>query len=45
MYSDIARRKHRSLKTVEDGRVRRLSPQQVLDRYNQEAATMLVAST
>jgi putative transposase len=40
-----ARRKHRSLKTVEDGRVRRLSPQQVLDRYNQEAATMLVAST
>lgn len=40
-----ARRKHRSLKTVEDGRVRRLSPQQVLDRYNQEVATMLVAST
>jgi putative transposase len=40
-----ARRKHRSLTTVEDGRIRRLSPQQVLDRYNQEVATMLVAST
>ncbi len=40
-----ARRKHRSLKVVENGRVRRLSPQQVLDRYNQEVATMLVAST
>ncbi len=39
-----ARRKHRSLKTVEDGRVRRLSPQQMLDRYNQEVATMVVAS-
>lgn len=40
-----ARRKHRSLKVIEDGRVRRLSPQQVLDRYNQEVATTLVAST
>lgn len=40
-----ARRKHRSLKTVENGRIRRLSPQQVLDRYNQEVATMAVAST
>jgi len=39
-----ARRKHRSLRTVEDGRVRRHSPQQVLERYNQEVATMLVAS-
>ena len=39
-----ARRKHRSLRVVEGGRVRRLSPQQVLERYNQEVATMLVAS-
>ena len=39
-----ARRKHRSLRVVESGRVRRLSPQQVLERYNQEVATILVAS-
>ena len=40
-----ARRKHRSLKVMEDGRIRRLAPLQVLDRYNQEAATLAVAST
>ena len=39
-----ARRKHRSLRVVEGGRTRRLSPQQVLNRYNQEVATILVAS-
>jgi len=40
-----ARRKHRSLRVVEGGRVRRLSPQQVLEHYDQEVATTLVAST
>jgi transposase InsO family protein len=40
-----ARRKHLSLKVFEDGRIRRLSPFQALDRYNQEAATLTVAST
>ena len=34
-----ARRRHRSLKVVQDGRVRRLTPLQALDRYNQEVAT------
>ncbi|MDZ4168494.1 MAG: IS3 family transposase [Coriobacteriia bacterium] len=40
-----ARRKHRSLKVCQDGRVRRLTPQQALDRYNQEVARETVAST
>ena len=39
-----ARRKHRSLRVVEGGRIRRLSPQQVLERYYQVVAR-LVAST
>jgi transposase InsO family protein len=39
-----ARRKHRSLKVVEDGRIRRQTPLQALDRYNQEVATLAVAS-
>lgn len=39
-----ARRRHRSLKIVQDGRVRRLTPLQALDRYNQEVATKAVAS-
>ena len=39
-----ARRKHRSLTVVEDGRIRRLAPLEVLERYNQEAATLVVAS-
>ena len=39
-----ARRKHRSLKVIEDGRTRRLTPLQVLERYNQEVATLCVAS-
>ena len=40
-----ARRRHLSLTVVEDGRIRRLAPLQVLDRYNQEVATLAVAST
>jgi len=39
-----ARRKHRSLTVLENGRVRRLAPLQVLDRYNQEVAMLAVAS-
>jgi len=39
-----ARRKHRSLKVIEDGRTRRLTPLQALERYNQEVATLCVAS-
>jgi len=38
-------RKHRSLKIVKDGRVRRLTPLQALDRYNREVARETVAST
>lgn len=40
-----ARRKHRSLKIVEDGRVRRQTPLEALDRYTQEVARVTVAST
>ena len=40
-----ARRKHRSLKVIEDGRIRRLTPLGMLDRYNQEVARETVAST
>lgn len=40
-----ARRKHRSLKVFENGRTRRLTPLQVLDRYNQEVAMQAMAST
>lgn len=40
-----ARRKHRSLKVFENGRTRRLTPLQVLDRYNQEVAMQTMAST
>jgi len=39
-----ARRKHRSLKIVEEGRVRRLAPLEMLEGYNQKVATRLVAS-
>jgi putative transposase len=39
-----ARRRHRSLKVVENGRVRRLTPLQALDRYTQEVAMLVVAS-
>ena len=39
-----ARRKHRSLKVIEDGRIRRLTPLEMLDRYNQEVARETVAS-
>jgi putative transposase len=39
-----ARRKHRSLRVVEDGRIRRLAPLEMLERYNQEVATLVVAS-
>lgn len=42
---DNARRKHLSLTVVEDGRIRRLAPLQVLDRYNQEVARETAAST
>ncbi|MDO9556256.1 MAG: IS3 family transposase [Coriobacteriia bacterium] len=40
-----ARRKHRSLKIISDGRIRRITPLQALDRYNQEVARETVAST
>ena len=40
-----ARRKHRSLRIVSDGRIRRITPLQALDRYNQEVARETVAST
>jgi putative transposase len=39
-----ARRKHRSLRVVEDGRIKRLSPLEMLERYNQQVATSAVAS-
>jgi len=39
-----ARRKHRSLKVVKEGRIRRLAPLEMLERYNQEVATLVVAS-
>jgi putative transposase len=39
-----ARRKHRSLRVVKDGRIRRLSPLEMLERYNQQVATSVVAS-
>jgi putative transposase len=39
-----SRRKHRSLAVREDGRVRRVTPQQMLERYNQRVATPVVAS-
>jgi transposase InsO family protein len=39
-----ARRRHLSLTVVENGRIRRLAPLQVLDRYNQEVARETVAS-
>ena len=39
-----ARRKHRSLRVIEDGRTRRLTPLQALERYNQDVATLCVAS-
>ena len=38
-----ARRKHRSLKVMEEGRIRRLSPLEMLERYNQQVATSVVA--
>ena len=38
-----ARRKHRSLRVVEDGRIRRLAPLEMLERYNQQVATSVVA--
>ena len=37
------RRKHRSLKVVEEGRIRRLSPLEMLERYNEQVATSVVA--
>jgi putative transposase len=40
-----ARRKHRSLKVIEDRRIRRLTPLEMLDRYNQQVARETVAST
>ena len=39
-----ARRRHLSLTVVENGRIRRLAPLQVLERYNQEVARETVAS-
>jgi transposase InsO family protein len=39
-----ARRKHRSLRVIEEGRIRRLAPLEMLQRYNQKVATQLVAA-
>lgn len=39
-----ARRKHRSLRVVEEGRIRRLSPLGMFERYNQRVATLVVAA-
>jgi transposase InsO family protein len=39
-----ARRRHRSLKVVEEGRIRRLAPFEMLERYNQVVATLIVAA-
>ncbi len=39
-----ARRKHRSLEVKEEGRTRRLTPLQMLERYNQHVATSVVAA-
>jgi putative transposase len=39
-----SRRKHRSLTVVEEGRIRRLSPLEMLERYNQQVATLVVAA-
>jgi putative transposase len=39
-----SRRKHRSLTVKEDGRIRRLAPLQMLERYNQQVATSVVAA-
>ncbi|MBN1459808.1 MAG: transposase [Armatimonadetes bacterium] len=39
-----AKRKHRSLRLIEDGRIRRLTPLRMLERYNQQVATSLVAA-
>ena len=40
-----ADRKHRSLMVVDDDRRRRITPLQMLERYNQQVATLAVAST
>lgn len=37
-------RKHRSLRIVEEGRIRRLSSLEMVERYNQQVATSLVAA-
>ncbi|HZJ03406.1 MAG TPA: integrase core domain-containing protein, partial [Thermoleophilia bacterium] len=39
-----ARRKHRSLQVVVEGRIRRQTPLEALERYNQEVAMLAVAS-
>jgi len=39
-----ARRRHRSLRIIEEGRIRRLSPLEMLERYNQQVATLVVAA-
>ena len=39
-----ARRKHRSLRVIEEGRIRRLAPLEMLERYNQQVATLAVSS-
>ncbi|RJQ55127.1 MAG: hypothetical protein C4521_02815, partial [Actinobacteria bacterium] len=40
-----ARRKHRSLKVVDNGRIRRQTPLEALERYNQEVVMQTVEST
>jgi len=39
-----SRRKHRSLTVMEEGRIRRQTPLEALERYNQEVAMLAVAS-
>ena len=39
-----ARRKHRSLTVIEEGRTRRLAPLEMLERYNQRVATLVVTA-
>lgn len=39
-----ARRKHRSLKVIEDGRIRLIAPLRALGRYNQAITMLCVVS-
>jgi hypothetical protein len=39
-----ARRRRHSLKVIEEGRIRRPAPLEMLEHYNQEVATLVVAA-